>query len=156
MSSNSVIIPHGAGDPVDVTIASHNFWPELSSNDFRNIMRVGGTIPNTRVEATLIAAVIAVNKELQKFRLTWALYAGLEDIPADQVAGISIYVHQYQAAVFNNAKADLVERYRDFDSTNDGHDEADKLEETIDDYRRKSRENIRALLGNPRTTIELL
>ncbi|MCF6221649.1 MAG: head completion/stabilization protein, partial [Robiginitomaculum sp.] len=87
---------------------------------------------------------------------TWALYAGIEDIPAEQVSGTSRYVHQYMAAVFNEAKADLVERYRDFDSTNDGHDEADTLEETIDDYRRKSRENIRALLGRPRATIELL
>ncbi|MCF6222001.1 MAG: head completion/stabilization protein, partial [Robiginitomaculum sp.] len=71
MSSNSVIIPHGSGVPVDVTVASHDFWPELSSNAFRDIMRVGGTVPNQRVEATLIAAVIVVNKELQDFRITW-------------------------------------------------------------------------------------
>jgi len=119
-------------------------------------MRVGATVPNVRVEATLIAAVITINEELKSLPTTYFNYASLEAIPADEVADKSIYVHRYQSAVFNEAKADLTERYRDFDSTNDGHEEADKLEETIDDYRRKSRENIRAMLGNPRATIALL
>lgn len=156
MSGNSTFIPHGGIDPVTVEISSGDFWPQLDSNEFRDIMRVDGTVPNIRVEAVLIAANLRVNRELRPFAAKWAEAQTMASIPADQINGQSVYVLEYRAAVFNEAKADLTERYRDYDSTNDGHDEADKLESNIEDYRRKAREAIRAILDQPRATVELL
>jgi len=65
-------------------------------------------------------------------------------------------MRDYKQSVFNEAKADLTERFRDFDSTKSGHKEADKLEIGINDYRQKSREHIRALLGTNRAIIGLI
>jgi hypothetical protein len=156
MAGNSVIIPHGSGDPVDEQITSDVFWPALSTNDFRNAMRVGATIPDERVKLALIEGVLKINDELAPLKSASAQYAALADIPAVQIMGQSIKIHHYIGAVFNEAKASLTETYRDFDSTQSGHDEADKLEISIVDYRQTSREHIRKLLGKPRATIGLL
>ena len=62
----------------------------------------------------------------------------------------------YQRAVYATAKAELIERYRDFDSTDAGQRRAETMELSVDDYRRQARYAIRDILGRPRATVELL
>jgi hypothetical protein len=62
----------------------------------------------------------------------------------------------YQRAVYATAKAELIERYRDFDSTDAGQRRAEAMELSVDDYRRQARYAIRDILGRPRATVELL
>lgn len=161
MSANSVtIIPHGSGTPDNSAVRADAFYPELSTNAFRDAMRVDTTVPHERVELALINAVLKVNVDLAPFKAKQSQYITLADIPSQPVTigetETTAYQHHYKSAVFNEAKASITERYRDIDSTNTGHDEADKLDLTIDDYRADSREHIRAILGNPRATIKLL
>ena len=97
-----------------------------------------------------------MNADLSDLPFTYIDAADLANVAAEQIDGVSVKVWHYKQAVFNEAKADLTERYRDFDSTKSGHKEADKLETGINDYRQKSREHIRALLGTPRAIIGLI
>ena len=53
-------------------------------------------------------------------------------------------------------KANLIEHYRDFDSTGDGHKAADKLELSADDLYRDARFAIRDIIGQSHTTVELI
>ena len=157
MSAHSVtIIPHGQGDAQDSIIANEAFYPDLSTNEFRSSMRVGTTIPLMRVSHALVNAMIKVNKDLEPFQAANTAYASLDLIPAAILFDHSVLVHHYKTAVFNEAKARLTERYRDYDSTNSGSDQADKLEESINDYRQVARESIRSILGKPRASIKLL
>ncbi len=161
MSGNSVTInPHGAGVPDDVLVGADAFYPDLSTNEFRDAMRVDSTVPNQRVKLTLINAALKTNVELLPLKSANSEYAKLEDMPSGIITTDAVeksaLMHHYKTAVFNEAKANITEVYRDFDSTKSGHDEADKLEITIDDYRRTAREHIRTLLGKPRATIKIL
>lgn len=149
-------IPAGNERETDVTISSPEFYPDLSTAGFRAAMRVGTTVPTERVKTALIDALLKTLQDMKDYRVEFVKYATLADVPDDEIDGTSIKVHLFLAAVHNEAKASLTEVYRDFDSTKSGHDEADKLEMTIEDYRRVARESIRALLGRPRATIELL
>jgi len=65
-------------------------------------------------------------------------------------------VRLYRRAVYASAQAELIERYRDVDTTHAGHVRADTLDPTIDDYRRNVRYAIRDMLGRPRADVELL
>ena len=149
------IIPKGTAQAEGITIEQDGFFPELLVDDFRNAMRVDTTIENDRLKGSLIEAALKVNNDLKAFADN-AEHDSLAEIPADTIDGKSIILQQYVAAVFNEAKASLSERYRDFDSTNSGHDAADKLEMGIDDYRQKSREAVRGILGKPRARVTLL
>lgn len=53
-------------------------------------------------------------------------------------------------------KANLIEHYRDFDATGDGHKAADKLELSADDLYRDARFAIRDIIGQSHTTVELI
>ena len=157
MSRNSVtIIPHGSGDTEEITLGEDGFFPSLSSNEFRDVMRVTAVITDARVKSALISARLKIGADLKSLIQTHIAYDALDDVPAEGIDGVSVLTHRYRMAVYNEAKATLTERYRDIDSTQSGHDEADKLDATIDDYRQVSREHIRALLGKPRATVELL
>ena len=157
MKPHSVtIIPHGGVDNEDDHFGGTSFYPDFSLSAFRDAMRVGSTIPDGRVKTAVIDAALKTLQDLLPLRNRYSDYEKLEDVPSDKMDGISVLLHRYRSAVYNEAKASLTEKYRDFDSTQSGHDEADKLEMTIDDYRRVARENIRALLGKPRATIKIL
>lgn len=157
MSQNSVtIIPHGGSDDEDDNFGGTPFYPDFSLSAFRDAMRVDTTIPNGRVKNAVIDAALKTLHDLSPLRDTHSAFDTLADVPADEMDGVSVLVHRYRSAVYNEAKASLTEKYRDFDSTQSGHEEADKLEMTIEDYRRVARENIRAMLGKPRATIRIL
>ena len=150
------VIPKGAEESGEDEIKNSDFFPNLSVKNFRDSLRVDETVPFGRVKATLINAILKVNADLSELSLSNLPYTALADVPSATIAGTSTKVWRYKSAVFNEAKADLIERYRDFDSTQSGHDEADKLETVINDYRQKAREHIRALLGKPPVRIALL
>jgi len=77
-------------------------------------------------------------------------------VPASSLNGTSALVQRYLRAVRCLAAANLVERFRSFDTTNDGHLYADRLDATIDDLRRDARWAVRDILGQRRTTVELI
>lgn len=155
----SFIANQPAGTPAAPagTVANDGFFPDINLAELRETVRLDGTVTLARLRDAVIAAVIAVNDELQDWKAA-QVAAGAEDLAAigPQIGGIGVKHSLYLAAVYRSAKADLAERYRDMDTTKDGEAKADQVDETIGDHRRAARWAIRDLLGRPRSTIELI
>lgn len=134
------------------------FWPEISMVDCRAVMRIGSEITPERLREALINAMIDVNSDLHdwRFKNEQAGHADLASVPAEQINEESINLTLYRRAVYNFAKAELTERYRDYDSTLQGGDRSDNLDPTIDQYRRQGILAVRQISGRQRTTVELI
>ena len=141
-----------------VHINSEAFWPSIDLDKLRETLRIDSSVTAARLETAVIAAVISVNRELSAWREAKqaAGYASLEAVPSERVKDQSQLVYLYQRAVECAAGAEVCERYRSYDTTRSGAEEADRTEPTIDDYRRDQRWAIRDILGTSRTTVELL
>ena len=152
------IASNNATDPPAEPMANLAFYPAISLIDFRADYRVDDTATDQRTVVSLNRAMIRVNDELKAWRVTQEDlgYATLDDIPSDNYGGVSALEWHYLSAIYNNAKADLIESYRDFDSTRSGHDKADEMVQRIDDQRRRGREELRLLLNITRITVELI
>lgn len=139
-------------------IASSPFWPEIDPVAARAAMRLDGTVTAERLRAALIEAIASVNAELGNWRRARQAEGRdrLEDVPAEAVDGQSVLVMRWRRAVLHLATASLNERYRSFDSTAAGHKQADELDSTVDDLRRDARWAISDILGQRRSTIELI
>lgn len=144
--------------PADaMTVTNDGFFPEIDLNQMRETVRLDGTVTTARLRDAAITAVISINGELQAWKAAQiaAGAAQLADV-GPRIGGVGVQVSRYLTAVYRTAKADLTERYRDFDATPAGEAKADQLEGTIGDDRRAARWAVRDLLGLPRSTIELI
>lgn len=143
---------------VETAIANDGFFPSINPVDARDAMRMDGTVTAERLRNSLIDAISSVNDELAAWKAAQnvAGHATLADVPAGTVDEISVHLHRYKRAVYAMSKANLIERYRDFDSTNSGNKKADQMENPIDDLRRDARWAISDILGIGRTTVELI
>ncbi|WP_261539636.1 head completion/stabilization protein [Burkholderia multivorans] len=146
--------PHTAAPP----IANDAFYPDVSLEHARDTMRLDGSVTDARLRHELLAAIASVNDELRTARTAWrdAGFARLADVPADQLDGESVLLQHYRRAVYCLAKATLIERYRDYDTTGDGARRADELEPQSDELRRDARWAISDIVGRPRVTVELI
>lgn len=144
--------------PAEAVLVNDGFFPNIDPADLRKSQRLDGTVTYERLLHALIEAIASVNDELAAFKAAQILagYATLAAVPASTINDISINVHRYQRAVFATAKADLTERYRDYDSTGAGNKLADQMETPIDDIRRDARWAISDILGIGRNTVELI
>lgn len=139
------------------TIENNGFYPNVSIAELRAGTRLDGTVTFERIRAATVDAMRSVNAELVAWRATNATgYDALAVVPADKIGGDSVLVSLYLRAVYNLAHADVTERYRDFDSTKSGGQDAERLEETICTARRNARWALNDLRGIPRSTIELI
>lgn len=144
--------------PAEAVLVNDGFFPDIDPADLRKIERLDGTVTYERLLSALIDAITSVNGELAAFKAAQVLagHATLAAVPADTINNVSVKVHRYKRAVFSLAKADLTERYRDYDSTNAGNKKADQMETPIDDMRRDARWAISDILGIGRNTVELI
>src|SRR5690606_29131004 len=113
------LIAAGTGSTEPVTIPNAPFFPEISVTEFRESMRIDGTVTDERAAHALQAAMYDANSQLANWAETQQA-AGHQSLiavtpppwyPADAFRNL------YLRAVWSLAKANLVERYRDFDST---------------------------------------
>lgn len=139
-------------------ITNIDFYPSISLVDCRAAIRLDQTVTTERLQHALINAMQAVNADLSGWKAEQesAGYTSLAAVPADTIGGISSKINLYHRAVYSHAKAELAERYRDYDSTLTGAQRADDMNDSIDDYRRASIIAIRALMDRPRSTVELI
>ena len=126
------------------------FWPTPNVLIFRRSERVDSTISDERVNVALSLAVVAVNKDLNKWKSaqTVALLSEMDEN--------GVIAFHYLASVYSLAKALTIEVVRDYDTTKSGHQRADELEEKIDDYRRRSLESRAAILQISARITELI
>lgn len=155
---NAFVVTAPADPPANPEITSGAFFPTVSLVDLRESARIDGTVTTPRLVEVVVDAIASVNAELKPWRERQlaAGYASLADVPGETVNDVSVNVHRYRRAVGCLAKAALMERYRDFDSTARGDRKADVLENPIDDIRRDARWAISDILGVPRVTVELI
>ena len=111
-----------------------------------------------RLRLALLTAIAEVNADLYEFREKQRAqgYASLADVPADVIDGESQRLMLYRRAVFCWAKANLVERYRDFDATGDGSKKAEDIETTLGELWRDVRWAESRLRDMPHMTVELI
>jgi hypothetical protein len=145
-------------NPSEADIDCGGFFPPISPAAAREAMRIDGSVSPTRLRKELSFSALSVMNET----LQWALdkiNAGansLADLPGPEIDGQRAAVHYWFRAVYSLTSASLTEYLRDYDSTNDGHQQADKLAATIDEHRRDARWAISGLLGIGRSTVELI
>jgi hypothetical protein len=142
----------------ETEIVSSAFWPPIDPAQIREAQRIDSTITPERLRAALIEAIAGVNVELAAWRILRQAEGtvSLAEVAADEIDDESIHVHRYRRAVGCIAKANLLERYRDFDATARGDRKADALESPIDDLRRDARWAIADILGTGRSVVELI
>jgi len=134
------------------------FWPPIDLDQLRATLRIDASVTAPRMETAAVAAAICVNRELSEWRATQqaAGHTKLADMPGERINGITVLVHLYRRAIEGATGAEVCERYRFYDSTNSGHQNAKELTPNIDDYRRDLRWAVRDFLGVNRTTVELI
>lgn len=144
-------------DPAD-SISNDGFFPAVSLADTRNAMRMDGTVTAPRLRAALLAAMCDINQQLAGFSAAQqaAGFDTLAEAGADNTLdGQPRWVLLYLRAVMCTAKADLIERYRDFDADNDNSRVRD-ISPNIDEQRRNAQWAVRDILGRTRTVVELI
>lgn len=144
--------------PAAATIENDGWWPAIELASVREIVRLNGTVTDLRLQEATQAAMLAINQELAGWKAQQVAQGveKLSDVPAPRAGGESRLVTLYRRAIYFYAKADLTERYRDFDTTAAGDRRADDLEATINDARRNVRWAVSDILGQSRVTVELM
>lgn len=147
--------PRGESGP---EIASDAFWPTVSPADFRECMRLDGTVTESRIRAALIDAIFSANDSLSRFRSLARGHglATLAETSTSLIDGTSANIHRYRRAVYCLAAASLCERYRGADATGAGNQKADLVESPISDLRRDAAWAIADIQGLRRTVVELI
>jgi hypothetical protein len=145
--------------PQDETIVTNDgFFPDVDPVVIRAAYRVPSSITPARLRAAIMGAMMTARIDLLRV-MADAHAAGhqtLAAVPAPQLDGQSIHVLQYLRAIGLYAKAELIERHRDFDTTSAGGNQATELEGSIGELRRDAQHALRDLQGRTRTTVDLI
>jgi hypothetical protein len=139
-------------------IVNDGFFPDIDVDTAMEAMRQDGTVTAERLRGALVEAALSVNKDLAVWRAEQqaADYATLEAVPVAQIDGKSAHLHRYLRAVYCEARAGLIERYRDYDATAAGDRKAEALMQAVEDLRRDARWATSDIVGRPRSTVELI
>jgi hypothetical protein len=142
----------------ETPIKSSEFWPDIDPAKVRDDQRIDNTVTPPRLRHALVEAIATTNHALLKWRSAQQAggFAKLDDVPADTVDDVSVLTQRYQRAVGCLAKALLLERYRDIDTTAKGDKKADTLTDPIDDLRRDHQNALADITGRTRSTVELI
>lgn len=146
--------PEAAGN----AIVNHSFFPAIDLEDFRDVMRVDNVASAPRARHALYSAMLDVNGRLASWMLDQQSngFQKLEDAPEKAGHPPGAKKELYLRAVYSIAKSTLIERYRDYDTTNSGSKRVEDLTSTIDELRRDAFWAINDIAEVKRTTVELI
>lgn len=145
----------------DNIITNDGFFPDIDITHMREAVRLDGTVTDARLIAATVGAIIFVNDQVKELKASaqGAGLTGLAAIPATQVNRQSVLQSHYLRAVYCTAKADLIERYKDYDTTATSLDDKKLvgfLANGPDEERRNAQWAISNLMGRHQVTIELI
>lgn len=151
------INPQHPPDTDDI-ILNNSFWPDIDLHHYRGAMRTDGTVTPERLRQVVLSAMSEVNAELSRFRLQQELngFNHLSQVPAAFIAGQSEKVTHYLNAVYCWTRAQLNERYLDYDATASGARKGDVLHQASDELWRDARWAISRVQDAPHCTVELI
>lgn len=150
--------PVPPADPPADTLANDGWFPDLTLSDMRNAVRIDGTVTDERLIDSLLYAMDHVNQQLATYKADRIAEGinSLVDASAGQVlGGKPRLVQLYLRAVRCEAKADLTERYRDFDADGANPRVTDNAP-AIDEQRRNAQWAVRDILGQTHSVVELI
>ncbi|MFN3944591.1 MAG: head completion/stabilization protein [Allosphingosinicella sp.] len=147
-------VPAEGGEQIEFD----GFFPPVDPALVRAEQRIDDNVTAGRLRAAIVAAMLTIDNDVRAWRARHqaAGHATLADVPAPVIAGESRNVLLYRRAIGCLAKAEIIERYRDFDQTGAGQRDVAELSSAIGELRRDGRHAIRDLLGKPRTMVELI
>ena len=154
----SGFVANGNSPDPEAVIINNGFFPDIDPAKFRAATRQDKTVTEERLRQALLEAIAAVNRELSAWQLSQqeSGHADLGSLPQPQIGDEGILTHHYRRAVYGLAKAELLERYRDFDATRSGAEREDENPAADDIYRRDARWAIADLQGKRRTVVEMI
>ncbi|MET3916251.1 hypothetical protein ABID97_003033 [Variovorax sp. OAS795] len=139
-------------------LENDGWFPAIDLAKLRATARLDGTVTPERLRYSALTAVLGINAELAAYKSAQQLlgHANLAAVPAPGIDGQSAQTARYLRAVYSSVQADLIEHYRDFDTTGAGDKVAEKLALRTGELRRDVRWAVSDLLGIRRTTVELI
>ncbi|WP_200844673.1 MULTISPECIES: head completion/stabilization protein [unclassified Novosphingobium] len=142
----------------ETPVINDGFFPDVDPAAVRAAARIPTSITPARLRAAILGAIMTVGIDVQQFATIQiaAGHATLAAVPAPHLDGESVQLIRYQRAVALYAKAELIERHRDFDTTAAGGSQADELTPSIGELRRDAQHAVRDLVGRGRTVVDLL
>lgn len=145
--------------PVPETdVVNDGFFPNIDPANVRATARIPVVITPARLRAAILGAIMTVEIDLRAFAAASiaAGHVSLAAVPAPQLDGQSVQLIRYNRAVALYAKAELIDRHRDFDTTAAGGSQADELTPTIGELRRDAMHAVRDILCQNRTCVDLI
>jgi len=143
--------------PSEALVENDGFFPSIDPADVREAARIPSNITPARLRAAIVGAMMTIGLDLQEYAERMkAGHAALADVPAQTLDGQSVQLLRYGRAVALYAKAELIERHRDFDLTAAGGNQVDDLTASIGELRRDAQHAVRDMLGRSRTVIDLI
>lgn len=146
-------VANGNPTPQHEKISTNAFFPDVSINDIRDIVKIDGSVTDARLKQAIFEEIIDVNRLLVSLVQPDTNLTQLSKNKVNEKTDTEIL---YFSAVSNGVAAKVCEKYRGYDSTNTGNKRADDLTLTIDEYRRNKHWAIQQLLKQNQTTIELI
>lgn len=153
------MIAHGsnpASAPLE-TIGNNGFWPDIDPNEFKDEERVHNVTP-PRIRQSLRAAMADINRQLASYQAEQQASGrtDIDEVPIEPWQTPGDLQLLYLRAVYAQAQADLLERYRDASATGEGDERGEAKDLAADDYRADARWAIAELTGINHTTVELI
>lgn len=152
-------VPPAPQSPAGSVVSAGSWWPEISLNELRDVLRLGDVVPHSRLLNAARGAVAMVLDELAAWKAAREAEGATDllAVPCDiQIDGETKFTVQFVRAVQFAAGAEIADLYRAVTATNEANTRADAQALTADDYRRMSTHAIRDILGETRTTVELI
>ena len=142
----------------ETTVINDGFFPDIEPAAVREAARIPTNITPARLRAAILGAMMTAEIDLRAFAAASiaAGHAELSAVPAPQLDGKSVQLIRYSRAIALYAKAELIERHRDFDTTAAGGNLADELTASIGELRRDAQHAIRDMLGRSRAVVDLI
>lgn len=145
----------------DLVINNNGFFPDIDIAIMRDRMRIDATITNPRLIDATKQAIIHVNQQLSTFKANKVElgFTKLSDVPSETIGSESVLISQYMRAVYSIAKADLIERYKDYDTTASSLSDKKMIEFLStgpDECRRNAQWAISDMVERNRVTVELI
>lgn len=153
MSRSSFISAATTEQNTSRDILGDPWFPSVTQAEFDNLYRATGAVTIARQEHVVKLALASVCTELAPLRENASSFY---ELPHAFIGDETDTELHFKTAVYALAKSMLTNHFRSFDATAKGHDRADDLEGTTDNYLQESREAIRTLLGKPRITVSLV
>lgn len=153
----TAVVP-GTPAIVELPVINDGWFPDIDPATLREEYRIRDNVTAERLRKAIIGAIMTVSNQLAVWQTAHLLAgrASLGTVPAAIIDGKSRFVLLYARAIGAYVKAELIEGFRDIDTTTAGQRQAEELEPSIVELRRDAIHAVRDILGRGRTYIELI